>query len=919
MIPRTDLAPTSSAAPLWRGLTLCLAALTLWLSLTTSEVAAQTAYPPLQLQVTRSTRYQMRADPRTGEVLVRILGGRQDIPEQVARWAHPLLKGAVAVPRSGGEVVIRLRLRWRVTVYGALKGDPARLLLGLGTPIEEAGPLYARLAVDFLGPAPTDGAGGSEAGPPAPLTPQGRARQALYLPDVAPEEEPPPEHALALGSRVLYSIPHPTWPGDLDRWEPTFALPASVKKGAPAAIKQLWMKARGGDLKGALAASETLLVGGDAGPWRTDILYLQAGLFHLLAGDPAIPELTPVDRARRAVATDPDHPLAEQTSYFIGTGYLALGFHHEASRALHDLAISLPDKHPHKADVLLALGLSDEAREKPNQSIDSLKEALELVSGDRLDEIILALATSELKAGHGRGGLTLLNLLRERGSEWIDSHYFKHLEAEALYRTDQFRKAQTRFEALLEEEGDSPLGPWLQLRIGECLLMEHELNQATTYFTRDISLRSLGSLDRILAGTLWNLRSVQLKMLSQSHRIAQANLPKLEQLRLEVPLSPIEPEVLFELGKFYYRGEDVHSAVPYLRDLFARYPEFPFRRAAVQLVWEGFRAAAEERYAVGDSFGVVTLYAQFLPIIDAEAVGDAETFFRISHSYLRLGLYDAAYHALAPAFFLAETGSATRTHAALMTSMLQRLRGNPEDALPALTFIEKKSDDPEMRLRALLEEARVRQDLGELEEARALFGRFADQAADLPELALARLAEGRLNLELDDPNAAADALSDAIQAARRWLPTDREEEGGTPTPGPVSTEPHPAEPAGERLAANGPLWMDWTTPTLEELAECRLDALFLLGEAQLNSGRMEEAADAFEEALRRAPEHPSAGYARFTLGRAQHALGREDEARATWSALVADAAAFEGSPWPDLAAQMLAQTTWEQTTLEGRR
>ena len=81
----------------------------------TSNAQAQTAYSPLKLDIPTSARYQMRANPRTGEVMVRILGGGTDLAAQVAAWNHPLLLQAVAVPRTGGEVVIRLRLRWRVS------------------------------------------------------------------------------------------------------------------------------------------------------------------------------------------------------------------------------------------------------------------------------------------------------------------------------------------------------------------------------------------------------------------------------------------------------------------------------------------------------------------------------------------------------------------------------------------------------------------------------------------------------------------------------------------------------------------------------------------------------------------------------------------------------------------------------------
>lgn len=896
--------------------------------------------PPLSVEVSPTARYQLMVDQANQEILVLVKDNQKELAPTINRWSSPLLAEANVLQRTGNQTMIRLKLKRRITVYGALATDPPRLLLSLGSPLPSGSGLVAQTAVDFLMPRPPTAQAAApprDIGPPRPPTLQERVAKILVISDQDPPMALPPSYSLPLGANTLYAVPRPPLPTELPVWRPSFDPPAGARE-AGGELLAAWRRAKQGDLAGTLAEVDTYLLersdAEDTLEWR----HLQALLSYYLhpEGTPDEP-LSTLDRARASAEMSPQHPLGRQSTYLAAMGYQRLGFHHEARRLFMRLAQELPSDHPHLMEVYVGLGWSSLERGNAKEAVDAFVSALRLADPAEQTPIMLALVSALLESGRGRSSLALMELIKARGPRWWGEPYVRLAEAEALYRSNRFKEALERYESLSRVFDRQVQSPYIQVRMAECHLMQAEVGEAAELVARPLDLRGIDANQAEQVQALWDLRTVQLRIMSTPGDRQAPLMRTLQDVRLAVPLSPIEPEALFELGKFSYRTQDFQEAVPYFRELFRKYPEFPLRRTVVELLFTDFSERVKSSFAEGDDFRVLSLYEQFAPVLDAERPGDGRTYRIIAHSYVEMGLYEKAFRALAPSFFSDEPEANERAASLLLLGRIHRLRGKPEEALQTLAFLENRTADASLLHLGALEQARAHVAAGQPAAALAAYQRLAVSAATLPEGPEVLAEMGRVLLGLGRSVEAQAALEQAVALTRPLVVPAPEPPAETRREVPPPKIPHHALSFDEATAlqrartqkdADGPLSdaLRHREARIEERLrdaaastrhrQLHADSLYLLGELQLRNDDLEDAFKTLEEALKTDPTHPSASYARYNQGAALSRLGRHVEARATWSELADREAALPADPWPRLARQMLAQSEWEARLAE---
>lgn len=839
----------------------------------------------LALELSPEATHQMTR--RGSDVTLTIRNNRTNVRDQLERLRTQTITGMLVLSGAEGELIVRMSLAPGVNISDRRVGNPPRLLLNL-----ESGGQSSQASSR---PAPTRAgrttARGSSAQPDERrpldagavsgstgrmLTFDALAQLPLLeaLGAVIDEAEPPRRPAdlegqlLCIGSRVMYPVNLPDYKLSLESWN-AVTIPGAV--GAEAELIQrgldLLADAHPGEAETELRKFEKRF---PQSPRLNDVRYLtvQARFANAEKSGRSSLRLEAMERLRDQLRLDPKNYNRVRLLYIAGRTYQDLKYHHEASTMFRDALAGIRSDDPNRHKVLVALGWSDYKRYANDDALLVWRTAMPLLSREQQSEIMMALASLMAQKGTYNHVRNMLALVRQHFPENVQTVLFRVLEAESLYRLDQFQESRIIYEKLRAElSKDVPR--LYEYRIGEALMVEQRFKEARRLFLAP-SLESTSD-KRKWQEAMQALRNLQMDMIADkdSETRLQSNLSKLQILRTDNPYPPIAEEADLEFIKYYVGRGNLIDALGLLKNFMAAYSKNTLARPVLDLVWKRVQERLKMFYDREQYFEMLGLYEVAYPIVSAAGAYDSDVTYLVTRAYMNMGLFDLAYKTISEGFFIEGSSRILEDQSLLMLSEIQRGQGKYDDALRALSYLRSNSQKPESLKLALLEEGRVHEKAGNPIKAADAYRQFGALEQD-PILRVRELTRAGI-----------------VMTSARGC------EGGTP------------------LLKNA---VQMASQVKDPKLRAQVaDPYYRYGECLYTLKQYQQVPEVMRDAINRDPVHPLITFARYAIAKSYLGLKREKDGELLLRMLSEERTRLPDDPWVRMATEEIEQLTWQRS------
>lgn len=676
-----------------------------------------------------------------------------------------------------------------------------------------------------------------------------------------------------LGSRVLYPVPLPPFPFTERSWLPQRPIMPDGEDGDY--LSRCAKKIDDGKYKEAQSDLENFSRRFPDSTLKNHVQYydLEASMRSIEKVDKSNGVVALLEKLRGLIRKDQKHKMLPRLMFLAGQLYMDLKYYPEASSMYRRLLVIYPENSD-KAEVmqgrfvaLKKLAWSESSRFSDDESIKYFRQALPLAKGAEQGEVVLLMSASIAHKGHYHKLRKLLDFIAETWPTMTTSLAYRVLDAESYYRVDNLKEAKDAYQALHDAlKNKNPL--IYDFRLGEVSMMQGKYKDARKFFaTRS---REEDPALKQWQDAMMELRMLQMDMDDKSVSRRLISLEKLRKLRLENSFAPIVEEVLVEYVKYYMSLENLPDALGMLQSLLSSYRENTLRSILVERIWRQVEKSLREDLRQDRLLSMLGLYERAYSVLSKERSYSPEAAYLVAESYSKLGLYDQAYKVLSEAFLVEGATQVLTDRALLLMADVKRGQKKFNDARHTLELLRKRTNDSISLLLAILEDAKILEEEGKLQEAANVYQRYATSVSD-PLLAFNTLK--RIGLKILSQKGCSQAIGVFSEAAK--------------------------------FAKN---------ISTQSQIENAADVFYQQGECLFKLERYNEAIEAFSTGISKKSNHKMSTYARYAMANSYSKLQRNQDAERIYRALSKEKNSDD--VWVKLSKDTVEQLDWSRQTTQ---